>query len=59
MRLDEFQLPANTETEEVSVEDQQKILSVVAAGDAAWTKPLELDEAIALARKFAGASDVR
>ena len=59
MRFDEFQLPANAENDVISVEDQQKIVAVAAAGDAAWSEPLEVDQAIALARKFAGVSDVR
>lgn len=59
MRFDEFQLPDNADTDVISVEDQQKIVAVAAAGESAWSEPLEVDQAIALARKFAGVPDVR
>ena len=59
MRFDEFQLPDNAKDDVISVEDQQRVVAVAAAGDSAWSEPLELDQAIALAQQFAGVADGR
>ena len=53
MRLDEFVAPELPQSP-ISQEDEARIVDVAKQGETAWSKPMSLDEAIAMTNKAAG-----
>jgi hypothetical protein len=53
MRLDEFVAPELPQSP-ISQEDEARIIAVAQQGESAWSKPMSLEEAIAMTNKAAG-----